>query len=335
MAMSNLRTPNYLSPSALACAERDMEEYFYRYLCPKDIRPEKPPQTDPMSVGSAFDALVKAELYQDYYGRAKAEADGYTRTKLVETQCEEHTLPLSLEIACDVFDQYVETGAYDNLYTFMAQSPVAPRMEFDLVATIGGVPLLGKPDLHFHTEGGCHVIPDFKVSGSCSRHGVSPQQGYQMALAVGGGRGIDKPHKKYEPGLVCGVPVNRVPMNVTTDYWADQLATYAWALGEDVGSSDFIVRIEQLACRPCPAKDTSGRLRVKCVVHQSTVDPDYQKHLLVRYQRVWEAVTSGHYFQDSTREGSDARVEHLIRQLQNPSFPIPALNTLQASTGGA
>lgn len=305
-----------------------MEEFFYKYLCPKDIRPEKPPQTDPMSVGSAFDALVKAELYQDYYGRAKAEADGYTRTQLVESQCEEHTLPYSLEIACDVFDQYVQCGAYAALFAMVNQSPVAPRMEFQLVATVGGVPLLGKPDLHFHTEGGCHVIPDFKVSGSCSRHGVSPQQGYQIVRSVHGGRGDGEPHKKYMHGFVCGVPINANPMNVTTDYWADQLTTYAWALGEEVGSTNWIARIEQLACRPCPAKDASGRLRVKCVTHQSTVDPAYQGHLLVRYQNVWEAVTSGHYFRDLSKEGSDAHVEHLLRQAKNPSFALPALNTL-------
>lgn len=334
MAMSDLRTPKYLSPSSLACAERDMEEFFYRYICPKDVRPEKPPQTDPMSVGSAFDALVKAELYQDYYGRGQAEADGYTRTQLIGYQCEEHTLPYSLVLACDVFDQYKECGAYDNCFAMMNRSPKRPRMEFDLVAEVGGVPLLGKPDLHFHTEGGCHIITDWKVSGACSRHGVSPQQGYQIALAVNGGRGIGEAHKRYEPGFVCGLPVNRNPMNATTDYWADQLATYAWALGEEVGSQQFICRIEQLACRPCPAKDPSDRLRVKCCVHQSTVDEAYQKHLLVRYQNVWEAVSSGHYFRDLSREGSDANVEHLIRQATNPSFPLPAMNSLSAPVLG-
>lgn len=329
-----LRKPKYMSPSSLACAERDMKEYFYRYLCPKDIRPEKPPQTDPMSVGSAFDALVKAEIYQDYYGRGQAERDGYTRRKLIADQCEEHTLPDSLILACDVFDQYVECGAYHNLYALVNRSPVRPRMEFQLVAEIGGVPLLGKPDLHFHTEGGCHVIPDWKVSGSCSSCGVSPQQGYQNALSIHGGAGLGVPHKKYMHGFVCGLPVNAVPMNETTDYWADQLATYAWCLGEPVGSQQFIARIEQLACRPCPPKDTSGRLRVKCCVHQSTVDAAYQGQLLERYQRVWESIESGHYFREMSREGSDSFVDYLVRQAKNPWFPLPAMNSLSSPVIG-
>src|SRR6056297_3232998 len=161
--MSEFRQPKHLSPSSRAVWERDKDEFFYRYICPKEIRPEKPPQTDPMSVGSAFDALVKAELYEDFYGREKTVEDGYNRTKLILEQCEDHTLPESLAVAADVFDQYVNSGAYKNLHDFIAKSPERPRMEFQLTKVIGGVPMLGKPDLHFHTLGGCHVITDWKV----------------------------------------------------------------------------------------------------------------------------------------------------------------------------
>lgn len=329
--MNDLRTPKYLSPSSLGCFEReDQDEFFYRYICPKDIRPEKEPQTDPMSVGSAFDALVKSELYQDYYGRGQAEQDGYTRCNLIRQQCEEHTLPLSLEIACDCFDQYVECGAYHNLFSLMNQSPQRPRMEFDLTATIGGVPLLGKPDLHFHTVGGCHIITDWKVSGSCSAHGVSPQQGFQLALSTSAkARGVGQPHKKYVPASQCGVSVNGVPMNETTDYWADQLTTYAWALGEEIGSENFVARIEQLACRPCPKTDDSGRLRIKCVTHQATVAPDYQRALIERYQRCWHHVTTGHYFPNLSRADSDQRVNTLIRNAKNPAFGYPMKSTAE------
>ena len=332
MAMSELRTPKYLSPSSLAKFEREPDQFFYRYICPKELRPEREPQTDPMSVGSAFDALVKAELYQQYFGVDKAAEDGYTRRNLVQQQCEEHTLPLSLEIACDCFDQYVQTGAYQELFDLMNSSPVAPRMEFDLTATIGGVPLLGKPDLHFHTVGGCHIITDWKVSGSCSRLGVSPQQGFQITRATHGGRGDGLPHGKYVGRPHCGVNVNTVPMNETTDYWADQLTTYAWALGEEIGSQSFIARIEQLACRPCPAKDSSGRLRIKCVTHQATVDRAYQENLLERYQKCWHAVTTGHYFQDITKSESDGHVNHLLRDAKGPVLLPPSLagNDVQA-----
>lgn len=314
----NMRKPKYLSPSSLAKFERCYDEFFYNYICPKNIRPAREPQTDPMSVGSAFDALVKAEIYEDQLGRGRAEADGYTRCELIKSQCQEHTLPLSLAIACDAFDQYRGCGAYDALVEFVSESTDEPRMEFDVVSTIGGVPLLGKPDLHFYTKTGCHVITDWKVSGSCSKRGLSPQQGYQMSRSIHKGRGLGEPHRGYIPSSVCGASVNKVPMNETTDYWADQLSTYAWCLGEEVGSENFICRIEQLACRPCPPKDGSGRLRIKCVTHQSTVDSDYQAQLLERYQRCWRHVMEGHYFPDLTKSQSDTRCNRLIRDLSSP-----------------
>lgn len=318
--MTEFRKPKYLSPSALAKWEEVPDDAFVQYIVPKNIRPEREKQTGPMSVGSAFDALVKAALYQLFFGRDRAVADSYRIRDLVSSQCEEHTLPLALSIACDVFDQYVECGAYGNLVALIQQSSVEPRMEFDLIAEIGGVPLLGKPDLHFHTNLHCHVITDWKVSGSVSKHGVSAQQGYSMILDTQESRTHGKAHKRFEPKMSpCGILINGVPMNETTDYWADQLATYAWALGEAVGSEDFICRIEQLACRPCPATDNSGRLRVKCATHQSTVAPDYQKQLLERYQRVWSHIESGHYFSELTRSESDARADLIVRQLSQPA----------------
>lgn len=333
--MSDFRKPRFLSPSSLAVAERCWDEFFYRYICPKDCRPEKPPQTGPMSVGSAFDALVKSALYKLLFGDNAAKVDGYTIRKLVTDQCEEHTLPDSLVIAIDVFEQYVESGAYGNLVELIRQSGVSPRMEFDVVKDVEGVPLLGKPDLHFHTNLHCHVITDWKVSGSVSKCGVSPQQGYALVLDIWNGRGNGLAHPKFVPGVSpCGVIVNKVPMNETTDYWADQLTTYAWCLDEPIGSQDFIARIEQLACRPTPSKADDGRLRVRCVTHQSTVDADYQRELIERYKRVWGHVDAGHYFPELSKSESDARANHLVRKLRNPVLLPPDLSANDVSLGG-
>jgi hypothetical protein len=324
--MSDLRKPKYLSPSSLATWERDKDEYFYRYICPKEFRPERPPQTGPMSVGSAFDALVKNAIYEHYFGREKTLVDGYTRTQLIETQCEEHTLPESLVIAVDVFDQYTQCGALGDLLSLIERSPSIPKMEYDLTKVTAGVPMLGKPDLHFSTPRGSHIIVDFKVSGSCSKCGVSPQQGYQLIRSINGGRGDGQPHSKYVPAdHIGGIEVSAIPMNETTDYWADQLATYAWSLGEAVGQDTFVVQIEQMACRPCPESDDSGRLRVRCATHRSTVDPVYQINLLERYQRCWEHVVRGHYFPELSRSESDARCEHLIRKAKSPVLLPPDL----------
>lgn len=133
-----------------------------------------------------------------------------------------------------------------------------------------------------------------------------------VALDTHDSRTNGKAHKKFVPvehrgGLV----VSALPMNQTTDYWADQLSTYAWCLGEPVGSQDFIVRIEQLAVRP--------GLRTKCCVHQSTVEAEYQHELIERYKKVWSDCQSGHIFSDLPRDASDEKCNALIRQLMTPA----------------
>lgn len=313
--MSELRKPQYLSPSALGCFESNPDEYFMRYIVPKEIRPKKEPQTDAMSVGSAFDALVKNRLHRLFYGEQATIDAGYTIRHLVTNQCQEHNLPECLAIACHLFEEYIETGAYGDLVNTIQQSSVAPRMEFDVTATIGGVPLLGKPDLHFHSTLHAHVITDWKVSGSVSKSGVSPQQGYMLARDLRGSATNGKSHKKFSPTMhPGGIVVSELPMNETTDYWADQLTTYAWALGEEVGSQNFIARIEQIACRP---HDTG--LRAKHVTHQSTVSAAHQHRLLERYQECWEAVQTNHIWSDLSSAESRARGDLLIRSLaSNP-----------------
>ena len=119
--MSDFRTPAYLSPSALSKWEGDADSYFLQYIVPEDIRPARSPQTGPMSVGSAFDAIVKNSLYKTEFGEDACLRDGYRLRDLVAAQCEEHTLPDSLVIASDVFDQYTECGALANLRNLIAE----------------------------------------------------------------------------------------------------------------------------------------------------------------------------------------------------------------------
>lgn len=311
MDTSNYRVPKYLSPSGLACWEKSPEEYFLRYIAPEDVRPERPPQTDPMSVGSAFDALVKADIYKDFYGLSKANEEGYLIRDLVNVQCEEHTLPESLVIACELFEQYRETGALADIKAAIRRHTQYPRMEFTVVETIEGVPLLGKPDLHYGD-----IIADWKVSGSVSKRGVSPQQGYQIARDIHGSRTNGESHKRYEPKQhSTGEEVSGYTMDKTTDYWADQLSTYAWCLGHRVGSEGWVARIEQIACRPCPPKDESGVIRAKCCTHQTTVSQNHQLQLIERYKRCWWHVSNRHYFPDCDALTSDARANAIVHDL--------------------
>lgn len=314
-----MRMPKYLSPSSLAKWEGNPEEFFIQYIVPKNVRPDKPPQLDVMAVGSAFDALVKNKLYVEFFGYDQAVADGYSLTNLVKNQCEPHTLPKSFAVASGVFDQYIESGAYGLLLEDIKASPVPPRMEIDVQTTVAGVPLLGKPDLIFESFSGCLVIADWKVSGSLSKRGVSPQQGYMRAMTVKEPGEIVS-HKKFEgwshpcAEIIC----NKVPMNETTDYWADQLATYAWALGHPVGSEDFVVIIEQLACRPPGKRSTDGELNIKCCQHRSYVSQDHQLELMERYKKCWSHIESGHYFPDMTKQESDHQANLIVKGLTTP-----------------
>jgi len=61
-----MRIPAYLSPSALGVFEKDREQYYLKYLA--DNRPPRMPQTEPMAVGSAFDAFVKSYLHHSLFG---------------------------------------------------------------------------------------------------------------------------------------------------------------------------------------------------------------------------------------------------------------------------
>lgn len=315
--MTDFRKPAYLSPSALSLWEGRTDEAFERYIVSKDIRPPRTPQADFMSVGSAFDALVKSDLAYEFWTGPQIFRRQFGLANLVEKQCEPHTLPESLEVAMQLYQQYKDCGAYANLVESIGQSDNGCNMEFDVTSTIGGVPLLGKPDLWFNTPNCSPVITDWKVSGSMSKCGVSPQQGYMLALDTRNTNTNGKAHKKFEPVQhVGGVLVNGWKMNESTDYWADQLSTYGWCKGFSVGSEDWIARIEQIAVRP--------GLKAKCVTHQSTVDTAYQGALLERYQKVWSHVQSGHYFHYLTRAQSDARANLLVIKLTQPVAPVDA-----------
>lgn len=310
----------------MAVFEKNPDEFFVRYLVPKSLRPKRDPQSDAQATGSAFDALIKNYIHNLFYGHEKTVEAKYRIRDLVGLQCEEEQLPEALSVACHLFEEYRECGALGDLIDTINQSSVQPRMEFTVNETIHGVPLLGKPDLHFFTNLQAHVIADFKVSGSRSIHGVSPQQGYMIARDVRGSNTHGRPHKKFTPALhLGGLMVSAVPMNETTDYWADQLSTYAWCLGEPVGSQNFIVRIEQLACRP-----NKDGLRIKCCTYQSTVAEDYQHKLIQRYRACWDAVQNNHIWTDLSPEESRARGDLLIRTLMAPSPEAAASQTTES-----
>ena len=82
-----MRMPKYLSPTSLSVWKRDKEQYYLQYLAEK--RPPHEPQTQPMSVGSAFDAYIKSHLYNKLLPGGPL-ADQFDFMKIFTGQVENH-----------------------------------------------------------------------------------------------------------------------------------------------------------------------------------------------------------------------------------------------------
>ncbi|MHC4371755.1 MAG: hypothetical protein ACYSW8_29420 [Planctomycetota bacterium] len=157
-----MRTPKYISPSAFMLWKKDVREYSLRHLC--DNRAPRTKQEMPASVGSAFDAFVKSRLHAALFGTG---ADPqFELTALFDSQVEAHNRDHAFQYGERCFNNYVHTGAYDELLTLMKQSEDAPQFEFDAKGVVDGVPLFGKPDCCFTLPERIQVVLDWKVKGA-------------------------------------------------------------------------------------------------------------------------------------------------------------------------
>lgn len=316
-----MRTPKYISPSSLSKWEESRQTFYMWYLC--DFRTPRPPQKDFMAVGSGLDAFVKSAIHEAIYGKEATKGSPYEFDAIFETQVEAHVRDQTILLAGDLFEQYVESGAYASLLADIQKSPIPPQMEFEVKGEVGGVPLLGKPDLRYVTQECVNVVTDWKVNGSTSTIGASPQQGYKICKDYGS-RTNNKAHKKYVPMEYKGVEINEKFLEEFVPYWADQLGIYSWLLGEPVGSEDYVVRIEQVACRPIKERDLP---RAKFACHMARISKEHQEKLLKRIQECWETINSGHIFTDLTLEESAKLCEVLDLQAQMPKDSYPALGS--------
>lgn len=75
----DMRKPDYISPTALKLYRDNRDEYYLRYLA--DTKSPRDGQTQPMSIGSAFDAYVKSDIHTKLFGAAATkEANTISRT---------------------------------------------------------------------------------------------------------------------------------------------------------------------------------------------------------------------------------------------------------------
>lgn len=279
----------HLSPSSLALWEKNKDEFYLRYMTDAP----KTPSTEPyLIVGSAFDAYVKAALFEACFGKIDP---AYEFDAIFTSQVVPEGRDFGLKAGKYIFDCYKQSGSYAELLTELQESREPPRFEFTADGTIWGVPLTGKPDCKYVHKGGASVILDWKVTGFCSNYGSSPYKGFKLVRDSWSERETkhsrvhDKAHKDYAPRDHLGLEISSTYLEDTCPDWADQLAIYSWTLGEEVGAENTVMRIDQICSKA--RKDAYPLLRV--ANHVALISKDWQQRLLKRLIACWNTVTSG------------------------------------------
>lgn len=307
-----MRKLEYLSPTSIAVFKQSVQDFYLRYL--SENRPIRDKQTQPMSIGSAFDAYVKSWIHEALFG--KGNDPRFDLVTLFEAQVEKHHREWAWDNGRFAFDAYKQSGALADLMLELEQAIGTPRFEIEVrgivnghregvTRSMSGVTFLGKPDVSFNNKGGNNITLDFKVNGYCSKHAISPMPGY---LRIRGAE-YSGPHKNCIPVMHNGMWINRDDRleNLKED-WATQLAIYGWLCGNEIGS-DFITAIDQLVCKP------SGRYpSIRIAEHRLRISADYQWEIFVLAQQIWDIIQSGHIFRNMTLEQSENRCRVLDQQ---------------------
>jgi hypothetical protein len=308
-----MRQLKHLSPSALGLWESDKEAFFFKYLA--DDR-EFNPQPEPASVGSAFDAQVKAALYEEL---GLGDDPAFEYEALITSQVEAQNREFARQAGAHLFDCYVNAGFYFTLRDMLEEAKDVV-METRKEGVIGGVPLIGYPDLTF-TFKGHKVTFDWKVNGYCSRSPTSPAKLYYF---VKDGQQQEKPSRNDGRAHKDFIADVKFPDFVVGEHfleeakkdWADQLSIYAWLAGMPVGG-EFICNIHQLVAKP----QFENRPLIRCAAHSARVSEMYQDHLLERLQRCWQSIQDNHIFQDVSIEESQERCEILNAVMTSRTDP--------------
>lgn len=310
-----MRTPEYLSPTSISLWRKSKEEFFLNYLA--DIRAPRLPQTQPMSIGSSFDAHVKSFLHEALFG--KGFDPKFELQNIFEAQVEKHNRDWAIIHGKYAFDCYKKCGALLDLMLELKSAVGTPKFELDVKGAVSGhregvtknlgpVTFLGKPDVFYINKTGTYVILDWKVNGWCSNRMASPMRGYcrlRTPTGVHGG-----PHRECQMMIWGGQMINVAHMlEQLEDDWARQLSIYAWLCGMQIGDP-FIVAIDQLSCGP------SGGVfpLVRVAEHRLRVSPDHQWRVFAEAEELWHTVHSDHIFRNMSITESADRCKMLTAQ---------------------
>lgn len=311
-----MRTMKYLSPTSLSMFYGNREQFYLYYL--SEAKPARDPQTEPMAVGSAFDAYVKSWLVEKLLGPRPE----FEFTTIFEQQVESHNRDAALMAGREVFETYKAVGALADLMLDLQGCIGQPRFESSIQApiscslAIGDVPFLGKPDIYFITKLGARVIFDWKVNGYYSNGNVSPKPGY-IRQRTNNPKTNGKSHDKAMVMSLTGVKISAMhPLCSVDKGWAAQLSIYAWLLGEAIGAQ-FITAIDQIAV----GRDALRNREYRIAQHRSVVSEKFQTDVFLSAHKAWEIIKSGHVFDDMPRHESDARCRMLDEMASAPPDP--------------
>jgi hypothetical protein len=304
-----LRVPFYLSFSGMTQFFSDRDEYFLRYIAKN--RPPRAPQGEPASVGSAFDARVKSELYERYYG-AGYKPEKYSFEALFLKQVDEERRDFARDRGIYVYESYVKSGMYKRFTDVFDLAVEPPKFEFKVQKTVGGVPFLGLPDGHAKLASGRSVIADWKVNGFCSKSNTSPNKGYAKCLdgytAKKPSKSHEQSHKEHVAFMLDGIEISEHFMEDVEEKWASQTTGYGWCLDCPVGNEDTIYMIHQCVAKPLP----SGAMPLlRFADFRARTRKPFQEMLMKNYQRVWKAVSTGHIYDEMSKQNSDKEVARM------------------------
>ena len=315
------RAYTHLSPTGLALFETNREEFYMKYMA--RYKPSRIPQTAPMSVGSAFDAYVKSYIVTKLRGVNNVPKQ-FEFPTIFKQQVEEHNREWALKAGLHCFECYKNSGALADLMLEINTGDSEPRFEFEMKGLVHleneHVPITGKPDLYFVNRLGARVVSDWKVNGYCSNSPVSPKPQYVMCRdswpdsTAKRSKNDRQAHKDAFVQMCKGIMVNVACKFEQIDYdWATQIATYAWLMGEPVGS-DFICGLEQLACKPGGVNlgfGVSSPPLIRVASFRSYIGKEFQLACFNRYKDAWEIINSDHFFRNMSRSDSLIRCEQL------------------------
>jgi len=329
-----MRKPEYLSPTAVDDWGMDGDivqrsEFYLKRLA--DNRPPRLAQTQPMAVGSAFDAYVKSYLHNSLYGNYGKEVEHKivdvtgveTKIRGPEFDCQMlfdvQVEPLNREQAWKdgerCLQMYRDCGALSDLLIELQLAQGDVRFEATVEANVSHecmvceVPVLGKPDLSFKTRDDILVVDDWKVNGYYAKSMKSPAKGYikcrdawNYLVAPPSRGGAVVTHKDCMMKQVGGLWINNmIPFEQINEKFARQLTMYGWVLGSPIGS-DVIIGIEQLCGKPFP----SGVL-LRVASHRGMVSQKYQFELALHISQIWQCIQDKHIFNWMSLDESQAK----------------------------